>query len=1069
MPTITSIVSFVLIPLATFAIYLAIAALPRILLSKDGSKPVKFGLSTLHSAKDAEVDIVLVHGLDHDSISAWSYVDPKTKHKFCWPSSELPDNLGVSSRVVAYDYDAKFRTPEYLTSRTLLHQTGSLIEALAEKRKTSPHRPIIFVCHSLGGLIVKNALVNARASDNPHLKEVHEATAGIVFLGTPHDSSPTDLAERLCQILDVESNDKVCHELRERSKSLAYSLERFKPLAINLSIHAMTDKRLLTRTSTLNNPDGESTCARHKHFRLFRDHEDMCIYSNPKDTDLQTIISSIDEICSQTKQQPIGIDDQAVKKVKAYDLGMGKILDKRCTSLSPKTDSPQLILLEKYFNQWHEPKTSTVNRKWPVTVLQGLPGCGKTETALRYVHNNRRKYASILWVNAANQRSLKLSFRDIARRLISQSQMLRSPDTDLPGLEGIPLSSDRNLEDDELGAVVQTVTEWLARPHNKRWLLVLDGLSPDSGYPSSIVWANQLDQRKSKRRSWRELLRLIPSTTGKRGHIIITTRDKIGDLGPEIIHFENDKRDHATIQINPEEPTFAFREISPELLAWWKTAPDWERTAFGLMLFLSDRQCSRIPMFLLESQLKEHGAHSLTIPDIEQDNSHIRLPDSLLARGPVLLSGLANISNKTSPAKTAKAIAQRAWDILDESVRRVQRQSDLISVWDLEEQVVGNIAATLRRCNSVLSSQELAEISPRNKARSWVELASICETHTAYTTAEALYQRERKFHQREKKNEVSWDADETATWGNTEFSLRLKCARVYQRDRNYVEAEDVYKDLFSDNQDRIPMNMRIDAYCQFARMRASQGRFSDAVDKVSQVLVLEDPFGDHASHKKITESISALATYLAKDGNRPAASAILQRMLLTLEETRGKMHPSTLGTMEALSNIKLKEGELHDAQALLRDVYAYQKTRLGEHHPMTVLCGVRIAAACDLSGDAKTAVAKYAACLQSATECFGPRHPTVFSIREGYVRCLGTLGDREKARDEGKKLKDEVDRSPALYSRTVKRRVERFVERGGEYDLDALGVTRSTLGVGGFEVDSDDSGFQSDDSIGGFY
>ena len=64
------------------------------------------------------------------------------------------------------------------------------------KRKDAIDRPIIWVCHSLGGLVVKRALIYSRTIESPHtehLRSIYISTYGILFLGTPHGGS--DLAK----------------------------------------------------------------------------------------------------------------------------------------------------------------------------------------------------------------------------------------------------------------------------------------------------------------------------------------------------------------------------------------------------------------------------------------------------------------------------------------------------------------------------------------------------------------------------------------------------------------------------------------------------------------------------------------------------------------------------------------------------------------------------------------------------------------------------------------------------------------------------------------------------------
>ena len=63
-----------------------------------------------------------------------------------------------------------------------------------EEDGVDPDRPIIFVGHSLGGLVIKQALITAREhehtlSEDDEYAKILRNTVGIVFLGTPHRGS----------------------------------------------------------------------------------------------------------------------------------------------------------------------------------------------------------------------------------------------------------------------------------------------------------------------------------------------------------------------------------------------------------------------------------------------------------------------------------------------------------------------------------------------------------------------------------------------------------------------------------------------------------------------------------------------------------------------------------------------------------------------------------------------------------------------------------------------------------------------------------------------------------------
>ena len=55
---------------------------------------------------------------------------------------------------------------------------------------------MIFIAHSLGGVLVKKALV---LSHQNHRREIFDATIGILFLGTPHGSGSFENISRILQ------------------------------------------------------------------------------------------------------------------------------------------------------------------------------------------------------------------------------------------------------------------------------------------------------------------------------------------------------------------------------------------------------------------------------------------------------------------------------------------------------------------------------------------------------------------------------------------------------------------------------------------------------------------------------------------------------------------------------------------------------------------------------------------------------------------------------------------------------------------------------------------------------
>ena len=65
-----------------------------------------------------------------------------------------------------------------------IEEANQFLECLHIRRKRCPKRPLLLLGHSLGGILIKQALVNALS--DPRYRDIQEATSGLIFFGTPH-------------------------------------------------------------------------------------------------------------------------------------------------------------------------------------------------------------------------------------------------------------------------------------------------------------------------------------------------------------------------------------------------------------------------------------------------------------------------------------------------------------------------------------------------------------------------------------------------------------------------------------------------------------------------------------------------------------------------------------------------------------------------------------------------------------------------------------------------------------------------------------------------------------------
>jgi hypothetical protein len=181
-------------------------------------------VKVLHDCPDAAVDICFVHGLTGDRESTWT-ADGQSAP---WPQTLLPARLD-KARILTYGYDAYIVRSGVAGGNRLIDHATNLLHDLTTDRSNNnaSSRPLIFVAHSLGGLVCKKAILLSRNNPDAHRRAVFDCTKGVIFMGTPHKGSwMADWANIPASALGlVKSTNKKLLELLETSNQLLESIQ----------------------------------------------------------------------------------------------------------------------------------------------------------------------------------------------------------------------------------------------------------------------------------------------------------------------------------------------------------------------------------------------------------------------------------------------------------------------------------------------------------------------------------------------------------------------------------------------------------------------------------------------------------------------------------------------------------------------------------------------------------------------------------------------------------------------------------------------------------------------------
>lgn len=164
------------------------------------------------SKRECCADVIFVHGLTGDAVETWTCETSSEPEGNFWPNWLSADLPSLSFYTIGYPAGV---FAQWAKKEMNLHERAkSTLEVLAGY--SLGNKPIVFVCHSLGGLLVKQVLRTAAESNDEGWKRVADSCAGVFFLATPHTgSSLADLLKLFVGRLSSVHVDKLATESPE--------------------------------------------------------------------------------------------------------------------------------------------------------------------------------------------------------------------------------------------------------------------------------------------------------------------------------------------------------------------------------------------------------------------------------------------------------------------------------------------------------------------------------------------------------------------------------------------------------------------------------------------------------------------------------------------------------------------------------------------------------------------------------------------------------------------------------------------------------------------------------------
>lgn len=637
------------------------------------------------------------------------------------------------------------------------------------------------------------------------------------------------------------------------------------------------------------------------------------------------------------------------------------------------TERPELSLaVAEKLHTYHE-KSSVPH----ALAIHGLGGSGKTQLALKYVEDHKDKYNTILWMNAEDENSMRLSFE----RAVSELQLI----VDRAQAQGSTLFDSPS---------VRAVHRWLRdrKDTNDTWLVVIDNaddvswgvkkLLPEGNQGSIIITSQDSRSRElihgeceelrtdtmepleARELLLRNLHRSSDVVTDDIRKACDTVAERLGylplaidlarafisndtDTMSAIQQFLTDYDRHQDDLLQSEHYHGLSATDKTVWTVWDTTLEKLERryAAFrpGLLLaFLA-----HLSGTIVEDELFRLA--SLAMPNLHEDLScnPIKLPDWLdnilafngdgwdsfhyrQARDVLVRYSLLQRVEGERPGVVMHGLVQ--W-------RATRYRPDL--PWD-DWHLAVTFASYSQGLKEEASPQVRREISihfPKIN-REYLQNSEVCDTyeHGAWCEISAVYLSEKRWKEAE---ELAIRALEESSMALGEEHPCTLCnmnnlVGVYANQGRWKEAEELGSELIDISKrvlgEEHPHTLR--SMSNLVATYAKQERWKEAEELGLEVMEMRNRvLGEW--HLDTLAVMANLAVIFGNQGRLREAEELGLQVMDTRKRILGKKHPDTLNSMSNLAFTLKQQDRKDEAISLMEKCFQLQRQALGPHHPDT--------------------------------------------------------------------------------------------------------------------------------------
>ncbi|KAM7205114.1 hypothetical protein V8F20_003251 [Naviculisporaceae sp. PSN 640] len=336
-----------------------------------------------------------------------------------WPLDLLPTSW-PKARILTWGYHTLVvdKKPLRLQNDIFAHAKDLIIElATTRTKRGAVARPIIFITHSTGGLLIKEVLRLAESERNDPMKDILRSTIGVVFIACPHRMSERcslgDAIKSMASVtLQVDPNDQVLQEL-SGARNIQSEIGRQAFLRIwndyNFKVKTFQESVVLSYSIFEVRAEAAGQTARRLSSFLgdprenaetiSATHGDICKFSSSEDSGYKSLVHFLGRLISLEE------DRRHVLNTKETEC-LAALVRPHLTfsETHPATSYPGTCLWlydSADFQSWHH---RSEKNKHKILWIRGESGCGKTILLRSLRRRLERQWApagaSFIWTSA---------------------------------------------------------------------------------------------------------------------------------------------------------------------------------------------------------------------------------------------------------------------------------------------------------------------------------------------------------------------------------------------------------------------------------------------------------------------------------------------------------------------------------------------------------------------------------------------------------------------------------------------------------------------------------------------